>query len=302
MSIVVVVYDMAREFPRTLRTLAPDYQRGIGAADYEVVVVDNGSPVPLDERVLHAHPGLRCTAIRIDDAPQSPAHAANVGLARASGDLVGLVVDGARMASPGLLREARRAAGVAPRPVVATLGWHLGATRHSELTESSGYDQRVEDELLAGVDWERNGYRLFEISTFASSSARGWFGPIGESSALFMPAAIWRELGGLAEEFTLPGGGLVNHDLFRRACELEGTQLVVVLGEGTFHQYHGGAATSRRLDWETMHAEYVAHRGGPYRPPENEPVYVGTVPTEALPHLEVSVARAIARRAKGRAR
>lgn len=302
LSIVVVVYDMVREFPRTLRTLAPDYQQGIDAGDYEVIVVDNGSPAPIDDCVLKAHPDLDVTSIRLEDASASPARAANTGLARARGELVGLVVDGARMASPGLLREARRAAGVAPRPVVATLGWHLGSTRHSELPAGSGYDQRVEDELLDTVDWERDGYRLFEISTFASSSARGWFGPMGESSALFMPAGLWRELDGLSEEFTLPGGGLVNHDLFRRACELEGTQLVVVLGEGTFHQFHGGAATSRRLDWDAMHADYVAIRGTPYRPPEDEPVYVGTVPTAVLPHIAESAASAITRRAKGRPR
>ena len=46
LSVVVVAYDMARELPRTLRSLAPDYQQGIAADDYEVVVVDNGSPTP----------------------------------------------------------------------------------------------------------------------------------------------------------------------------------------------------------------------------------------------------------------
>ena len=52
----------------------------------------------------------------------------------------------------------------------------------------AGYDQAAEDELLAGIDWEDDGYRLFDVSTLAGSSARGWFGPMGESSGLFMPA------------------------------------------------------------------------------------------------------------------
>ena len=68
---------------------------------------------------------------------------------------------------------------------------------------------------------------------------------MGESSSLFLTRELWRELGGLDERFALPGGGLVNHDLYRRACALDDVQLVVMLGEGTFHQIHGGASTSR---------------------------------------------------------
>ena len=49
LSVVVVAYDMARELPRTLRSLSTPYQRDLESADYEVVVVDNGSPEPLSE-------------------------------------------------------------------------------------------------------------------------------------------------------------------------------------------------------------------------------------------------------------
>jgi hypothetical protein len=293
LSVVVVVHAMARELPRTLLSLAPDYQRGVDAEEYEVVVVDNGSPCPIDEAVLAAFPG-RLRAARLDPAPASPAHAANVGIEMAAGDVVGLIIDGARMASPGLLAIAKLATLLADRPIVATPGYHLGATRHMEARDT-GYDQRTEDRLLDDIDWEVDGYRLFEVSTLAGSSGRGWFGPMGESSALFMLGETWRELQGLDERFELPGGGLVNHDLYRRACALEGARLIVLLGEGTFHQLHGGAATSRRLTWDEMHAEYVAIRGEPYRPPTGQPLYLGEVHASALGHLEQSVALALKR-------
>src|SRR4051812_35623024 len=99
---------MARELPRTLQTLDPAYQRGIAAGDYEVIVVDNGSSEPVDPELV-ARFGGSLRLIRLDPAPPSPARAANAGLALAAAPLVGLIVDGARMASPGLLATARRA-------------------------------------------------------------------------------------------------------------------------------------------------------------------------------------------------
>jgi hypothetical protein len=225
---------------------------------------------------------------RIDPAPPSPAHAANVGLALATAPLVGLIIDGARLASPGLVHGARRAALLAERPVITAPAWHLGATTHMRAAEA-GYDQGVEDELLARSGWEADGYALFGHSVPAASSARGLFGPMGESSSLFLPRALWDELGGLDEGFELPGGGLVNHDLYRRACELPGTELVVLLGEGTFHQFHGGAATSRRLTWDDMHDEYRRVRGIDHVPPPDDPLFVGHVPASFLGHVERSL-------------
>ena len=76
-------------------------------------MVDNGSADPSIPRSSDAFGG-RLRVERIDPAPPSPARAANVGLGLAEGDLVGLIVDGARLASPGLL------AGAAARPAWPT--------------------------------------------------------------------------------------------------------------------------------------------------------------------------------------
>jgi hypothetical protein len=293
LSVVVVAYDMDRELPRTLRSLSPGYQQGLESSDYEVIVVDNGSPKPVDPGLAGMFGGqLRLE--RLDPAPASPARAANHGLGLAQGELVGLIVDGARLASPGLLAEARRAARLAPRPVITAPAFHLGPVPHMQATEA-GYDQSAEDELLARSGWDDDGYRLFEFSTAAGSWGRGLFGPAGESSSLFCPRSIWAELEGLDDRFALPGGGLVNHDLYRRACALNGVELIVLLGEGTFHQYHGGAATSRRHSWDEMHAEYVAVTGRRHRPPTTAPLYVGRARPGLLPLIERSARQAIDR-------
>ena len=292
----MVAHDMPRELPRTLRSLSPGHQRGLAADDYEVIVVDNGSTPPVDRGLSAGFEG-RLRLERIDPAPPSPARAANHGLQMAEGNLVGLIVDGARLASPGLLAEARRAARLASRPVITAPAFHLGSVRHMCAGEV-GYDQAAEDRLLAEADWESDGYKLFDVSTPAGSWGRGLFGPAGESSSLFCLRPIWDELSGLDERFALPGGGLANHDLYRRACALDGVELVVLLGEGTFHQYHGGAATSRRHSWDEMHAEYEAITGRPHRPPANEPLYVGRARTALLPLIERSARQAIDRRAR----
>ena len=287
LSIVLVAHEMQRELPRTLRSLDLPYQRAIERDAYEVIVVDNGSAHPPDERTL-AHFSGRLRATHVEAAPQSPAMAANRGLEMAQGEIVGLLIDGARIASPGLLSGALMGSRVAETPVVATLGWHLGPDTHMDAARS-GYDRQAEDRMLTEAGWEEDGYRLFALSSLSGSSRRGWFGPLGESNALFMHRRMWEQLGGLDTRFSLPGGGLVNHDLYSRACALPGAQLVVVLGEGPFHQIHDGASTSRRVSRETAFADYEAHRGHPYSPPRNPAIYVGGVPATALEDLDYSV-------------
>lgn len=287
LSVILVAYNMARELPRTLASLSRRMQPGTDGLQYEIIVVDNGSVPPVS---LPYDPMV--SIMRVKDASPSPAAAVNRAVEASGGDLVGVFVDGARLASPGILRLAAQAAKLHHRPVIATLGFHLGPEMQVE-SVAKGYDQAQEDALLTSSGWQEDGYRLFRISTFAGSSADGWFQPIAESNALFMPRELWRELGGYDERFVCPGGGLMNLDLYKRACELPETQLVVLLGEGTFHQVHGGVATNALVSpWAEFHGEYVAIRGQPYVRPSPDPLYLGHVRSEILPTLALSVDKA----------
>lgn len=286
-SVVVVVYNMLREAPRTLHSLSAAYQRHIEPDDYEVIVVDNGSNPPFDPKVIEGLSG-NFRLIRIDDASPSPAQAVNRGLAEAHGEIIGVVIDGARIATPGLLHFARHGAQLYDRAVVATLGWHLGYDLQRWAIRA-GYDQAREDALLASIRWPEDGYRLFEVATMDGSSFDGWLAPIGESNALFMRRELWATLGGMEESFDAPGGGLVNLDIYRRAGELPGAELVILLGEGTFHQLHGGTASNAPVEsfpgllagWGK---QYEAIRGCFFAYPKlkNAPTYLGTLPRPAL--------------------
>ncbi len=104
-SVVLVGHNMTRELPRTIRSLSPVMQRGVDPRDYEVILIDNGSTQDADETELRRFlPGL--VMHKFANAAVSPVRAINFGLTLARGDLIGVCIDGARLASPGLLATA----------------------------------------------------------------------------------------------------------------------------------------------------------------------------------------------------
>lgn len=291
LSLVVVCYNIARQLKRTLVSLSADHQRYIAKDDYEVIVVDNGSTPPLDAAVLDGLNGA-FRLVHVNPAPPSPAHAINVGLAEARGQVIGVMVDGARIATPGFLHFAVRGAQLYERAVVATLGWHLGCDSSQRLAMEAGYDPEREEALLQSIAWPEDGYRLFEIAALDQSTCSGWFTVLGETNALFLPRRTWDELGGADERFDAPGGGLNNHDLYDRALRLPGAELVVLLGEATFHQMHGGVSSSAdvRTFGETFRKwreQYEAIRGRRWTsaPAEARRTLLGTLPRPALMHF-----------------
>jgi len=300
-SLVVCSYNMPRELPRTIRSLSPAMQRGVQASDYEIIIVDNGSTRAFDENACRQWGAdLRVIRIPAGEADPSPARALNGAIAEARGELIGVLIDGARLASPGLIQYAAMADRLAARAVVLTLGFHLGPGLQMD-TVPKGYGEAAEDRLLDEVRWTEDGYRLFDISVFALSSANGWFGPINESNAIFMRKALWTELGGFDERFRSPGGGLVNLDLHTRAVTLPGACVITLLGEGTFHQVHGGVATNAPpAVFQSFAPEYAAIRGRDFTPPVYTSLYLGSPPANALASIGQSAQQALARNAAQR--
>lgn len=280
LSIVVVVHGMVREAPRTLFTLSPAYQ-SLDPTLFEVIVIDNGSPRPLGEaavrevaenfRYLYREPG-----------DPSPVEALNLGASMCQGALLGFMIDGARMLTPGVLRFAARAERAYQNPVVSCPGYHLGV-EPQPISITKGYDQRAEDALLATVDWRADGYELFRVSTPSMSCSYGWFAPIAESNCVFVRPALFEEVGGFHPGFDTPGGGYANLDFYREVCERPGAELVILLGEGTFHQVHGGAMTGKSLDEVRsasveLAAQYRRLRGREFSAPVLRADFLGHVP------------------------
>lgn len=274
---ILVAYDMERELPRTLHSLSRKYQQRVADIDYEVIVVDNGSPTPVDETMVSSY-GPEFSLLRIDDASPSPGAGINQAASLARGRYLGVIVDGARMLSPGVLWWASQAFTLQSRAVVSILGLHLGP-EHQRLSGERGYNQAREDRLLKRIKWPQNGYKLFEIASLAGSSKFGWYGPLAESNCIFLPAALFSDIGGYEERFGSPGGGMINLDFYKRACEAGEVELFYLVGEGCFHQTHGGVTTGGKHQhaskFDNLHGEYEAIRGTRYTAPTNPPILIG---------------------------
>nr|WP_281380545.1 glycosyltransferase [Brevundimonas variabilis] len=240
MSIVVVGFDMARELPRTVQSLLPPYQQGIDLADIEIIVVDNGSADPV-QRTDFGHEG-NITVLRVEDGGTSPCRAINRGAALARADRLAVMIDGARMASPGLLATAVQASRIDPDAFIATLGFHLGP-KVQQISTSEGYTRAVEDQMLADIGWPADGYRLFEICALGESYAHGVLQTPPETTFFLMGRDRFLKMGGYNEAFTGLGGGLSSFDFFNRAVADPEVPFIMLVGEGTFHQLHYGATT-----------------------------------------------------------
>jgi Macrocin-O-methyltransferase (TylF)/Glycosyl transferase family 2 len=280
LSVVMVVHNMRREAPRSLRSLSSGYQQGLGGRRYEVTVVENGSTP--DQRLgaaLVEGFGSRFRYIDMgDEATPSPVPAMNRGLAESKGRAVALMVDGAHVLTPRVLHYGLAGIDAYEPAVVAVQPWYVGPGQQGDVMRA-GYDQAVEDALFEKVGWPRDGYALFDIGHFTGD--RDWFDGLWESNCLFAPRALLEQVGGFDEAFAMPGGGYTNLDLYERLASTPGVRVVTILGEGSFHQLHGGTTTNQpdpleRRQRIRSYADHFAElRGRPFMGPEKPIHFVG---------------------------
>lgn len=284
LTIVVIFHNMQREAERTLYSLSTSYQDDVPDSDYQVIAIDNGSKSKLNEdRVCAFGPNFKYRYLETDSV--SPVGAVNKGARSAEGEFIAVIVDGARMATPCLVSATLKCLQLDRQPFVCALGWHLGPDVQ-RIAMEKGYNQSEEDKLLESIDWQKNGYRLFEIATIAPSSKNGFLGGMpAECSWFAMRRATFLDMNGFDELFQSPGGGYVNHDFLDRVLQRPQFDLYVLLGEGTFHQIHGGVATNSQPGEHPASAfmeEYRRIRNKTFKLRSGDnPIYFGKIPREA---------------------
>ncbi len=240
-SIIVVFYNMARESARTLTSLTRAYQRGAEELDYEVICIDNGSAEPLDATWIASF-GPQFRLVRADPPAPSPVALMNQAARQARGHHVALMIDGAHILSPGVLREAAEAIAEAPDAAIGLRQWFIGGDQR--FLARSFWTREQENMLFDRIAWPDDGYGLFRIATPVWESPNHWFDGMSETNCLFVPATLFARIGGFDERFDEPGAGYANLDLFRRTFEATEEPLIALIGEASFHQFHGGTTTN----------------------------------------------------------
>lgn len=293
-SLIVIFYRMARQAENTLYSLSTRHQRNVDRERYEIVAVENDSDDELgEERALAQGDNIRY--FHRQEPGVSPVAAINFAFEQARGDLIGLIIDGARMASPRLVEHALLARKLAEHPLVVVPGYHLG-DQEQHFHQSAGYDEAAERRLLEQCDWKRDGYALYDVSCFSGANAQGIFCPYLESNCLFFRRESFEKIGRADPRFDLPGGGSVNIFIYNQLARLPEARLIVLAGEGTFHQFHGGVTTAEVDDREAMletHRENLREVfGGPFRGTHREPLVLGTLPGQVQPFIGESAEKA----------
>jgi hypothetical protein len=293
LSIIVVAHNMPVQALNTLYSLSERYQRDVSSEDYEVLVVENDSGNNLDRDAVvklgeNFHYQLR------QDPGVSPAPAINEALSRCRGDYVGLLIDGARMLTPRVIKYALQALSV-PNAVVAVPGYYLTEQGMGMPGQTGPEPQAIlahEKSVLAQNAWRENGYQLFRHARFSNGNRHGYMEPLMECNALFCERALLVSLGGADEHFNLVVGGALNLHLYRQVATSDNSQLIVLPGEGNFHQFHGGTTTITGSERDARVAGFKQQLDsfwpGGFKGIRREPILHGAVDAMALPFLNTS--------------
>ena len=275
-SVIIIFYNMRREAKRTLYSLSATYQKDVKENDYEVIVIDNGSAEPLERQWVEGiAPNFRYIFFKA--TTPSPSQAINYGVRAARYRNIAICIDGARILSPGIIKYMKSGLKAYKNPFIYTLGMHIGSKPQNFLIEE-GYNEVVEDQVISQVNWKDNGYLLFGISSLARSSKNGYFSTLPESNCVCLKKDTFWQAGGFDERFISPGGGIVNLDFFNAIHENKDVTPVMILGEATFHQFHGGVATNVTMDnhpFQKMKEEYFSIKKKEYQFNERRPEYIG---------------------------
>ena len=297
LSIIVIVYQMRRQAMNTLYSLSENYQLQCEAKDYEVLVLENISTENLVASEVEAL-GANFHYYLREETSATPVYAINEGVKLSRAEHICLMIDGARMVTPGLVRNTLDLINAAPDSVVCAPGYQLGK-EDQKYHITRGYNESVEQSLLDEIEWKNNGYRLFEISCFSGANTHGFFHPLMESNCMTCRKQTFLQTGGAHEGFQTPGGGSVNLDIYRNLVLKPDNQLFILAGEGSFHQFHGGVTTSEAEDLEDVLAshreEMKSIRGDYYSAALIEPVIYGQISEEAHKFMQASAVAAMKR-------
>ncbi len=238
-TFVVAAYNIPQQLERTLFTCGAEYQNA-PADQIEIIVVDNGSDPAVGNDLHDRHPQLSRILRFVGDP--SPIKALNEGIRQAKFDNVALIIDGAHMLTPGVFARSEEIFTRFERPVINVPQFMLGDVSQNFSHVDWAFDR--ETEMLETLGWPTDGYSLFRYAVRATELQDRAELHHFESNCLITNKTVFDACGAFEERFTEPGGGMANPEIFWRLTHEPLNTYVVLPGEGSFHQDHGGTTTS----------------------------------------------------------
>jgi hypothetical protein len=203
LSVVVNFFNNRREARNSLFSLTRGYQIDSGNIPYEVIAIDNGSTEPLSEADVRSF-GSEFHYRYVPTRSVSPVEAINEAARAAAGDRLMILIDGAHIVTPRVLRLVYETFQRFRAPFIATVPFQLGPMKQN-FSVQAGYNQQVEDELLGRSGWRDNGYRLYSAAASFADEGGGWYGQLFESGCFAMRKADYLAMAGSTSGSSPPG-------------------------------------------------------------------------------------------------
>jgi len=287
LTLIIAYYDIPKHIERTLISCAPWYQKA-AAHQIEVIIADNGSTKPLSDDLKERFPFVS-KIIRTEGKP-SPVFALNDAIKHAKFDMVGLMIDGAHMLSPGIFRNTRDIAQLYSRPVINIPQYYLGNLSQNLNPHLDAWTK--ETWWLNHLNWPEQGYSLFGYALFPGENIFKSVNNCIESNCLIARKVVYEECGAFDERFDEPGAGFANLEMFTRLTNHHDNTYVMFPGEGSFHQDHDGTTTKKSPEErdrlvQVYREKYTSITGNESLPNVRSPMVYGLhrKSTEAIPTI-----------------
>ena len=189
--------------------------------------------------------------------------------------------------------------------MVSTQQWYVGPGQQPVVVLDKGYDQGRRIELFVdGSSGRSDGYRLFEISHFIGDTRLLARRRVREQLPLRPTAPCSNGSAGARRSFSMAGAATPTSISTSGWRSRRARTTVTILGEGSFHQVHGGTTTNDGA--RTIRTAEIWHRtaatttscgaGRSGAPPRRSTTSAAwTVPGELAAHAPAPAAHRLAR-------
>ena len=259
LSVIVGSFELKHQILRTIMSIRQAIKNQT-ELEVEIIIADNSTVNVLAESKSNVLSDVRILSYGTE---KIPIHIAmNRATNCASGDFLCVMIDGARIWSPQILKKCIPL--LSQSALIHVPNYQLGCS-HQMYSKENGHTVELETKILMNAGWP--SLRTEELIRQSWCEDHAGLGPrVFESNCLFVSRELWNSVQGFDSSFKRVDGGFASADLLERLVA-KGGELQILSTEGTFHQLHHGSTTTTasqtRQAVREMTLEYKLIRGQP---------------------------------------